>query len=163
MLFVKYKISKQSDNFKAIFSWVKPIHSDGVTVPLFCLRSPRLQSLFPPVPWKPYNQIPWALSTRFPGDSQSLCKISRLGSLQLCSELSQQCENFFGIIVLQSVGHSPGRYELWFYGDCTPATILWPLPLCLWTWDIFSWWVPVSSCCWLFSSWLQFWCSPRRR
>ena len=163
MLFVKYKISKHSDNFKAISPWVKPIHSNGVTAPLFCLCSLRLESLFPPVLWKPYNQIPLALSTRFPRNSQSLCRISRLGSLKWCSELSQQCENFFGIIVLQPMGHPPGRYEIWFCGDCTPATILQPLLLCLWTWDIFFWWVPVSSCCWLFSSWLQFWCSHRRR
>ena len=106
-------------------------------------------SLFPPVLWKPYNQSLLAFSTRFPRNSQSLCWISRLGSLKWCSELSQQCENFFGIIVLQSMGHSPGRYEIWFYGDCTPAIILQPLLLCLWTWDIFFWWVPVSSCCWL--------------
>ena len=34
---------------------------------------------------------------------------------------------------------------------------------CLWTWVIFFWWVPVSSCQWFFHSWLQFWCSHRRR
>ena len=89
MLFVKYKISKHSGNFKAISPWVKPIHSNGVTAPLFCLCSLRLESLFPPVLWKPYNQIPLALSTRFPRNSQSLCRISRLGSLKWCSELSQ--------------------------------------------------------------------------
>lgn len=38
---------------------------------------------------------------------------------------------------------------------------MWPL-LCLWTWNIFFWWVPVASCPWLFNSWLQFWCSRRR-
>ena len=38
-------------------------------------------SLFPPVLWKSYNQIPLAFKVRFPGDSQSLCWIPRLGSL----------------------------------------------------------------------------------
>ena len=39
------------------------------------------------------------------------------------SQPSQQWENFFGIIVLQWVGHPPGRYGAWFYGDCTSPTI----------------------------------------
>ena len=72
----------------------------GVTAPLlwvlvctkFCLCPPRLESLFPPVLWKSYNQIPLALKARFPGDSQSQCQISRLGSLMWGSEPSQQWE-----------------------------------------------------------------------
>ena len=35
------------------------------------------------------------------------------------SEPSQQCKNFFGIIVLQSVGHPPRGYGIWLYYDCT--------------------------------------------
>ena len=112
----------------------------GVTAPLlwvlvctkFCLCPPRLESLFPPVLWKSYNQIPLALKARFPGDSQSLCQIPRLGSLTWGSEPSQQWENFFGVIFLQSVGHPPGRYGVWFYHDCAPPTITPWLLLCLW-------------------------------
>ena len=74
--------------------------SCGVTAPflwvLVCRRpcwcAPRLESLFPPVLWKSYNQIPLALKARFPGDSQSQCQISRLGSLMWGSEPSQQWE-----------------------------------------------------------------------
>ena len=40
---------------------------------------------------------------------------------------------FFSIIVLQYVGHPPGRYEIWFYHDCAPPTISLKLLLCLWT------------------------------
>ena len=92
----------------------------GVAAPLlwvlvrakFYLCPPRLKSLFPSVLWKAYNQIPLALKARFPGDSQSLCRIPRLGSLTWGSEPSQYCRNFFGIIGLQSVGHLPGRYGI---------------------------------------------------
>ena len=74
--------------------------SCGVTAPflwvLVCRRpcwcAPRLESLFPPVLWKSYNQIPLALKARFPGDSQSQCQIPRLGSLMWGSEPSQQWE-----------------------------------------------------------------------
>ena len=96
------------------------IVSCGVTAPFlwvlvcanFCLCPPRLESLFPQVLWKSYNQIPLAFKVRFPGDSQSLCQIPRLGSLMWGSEPSQQWENFFGIIVLQFVGHPPSRYGI---------------------------------------------------
>ena len=89
--------------------------SCGVTAPLFWilvhtkfwLCPSRLESLFPPVLWKSYNQIPLAFKVRFPGDSESLYQIPGLGSLTWGSETSQQCENFFGFIVLQSVGHPP--------------------------------------------------------
>ena len=77
--------------------------SYGVTAPFlwvlvhakFCLCPPSLESLFPSVLWKTYNQIPLAFKVRFPGDSQSICRISRLGSLAWGSESSQQWENFF--------------------------------------------------------------------
>ena len=60
--------------------------------------------------WKSYNQIPLVFKVRFPGDSQTLCQIPRLGSLMWGSQLSKQWENFIGIIVLQFVSHLPGRY-----------------------------------------------------
>ena len=113
---------------------------------------PRLESVFPQSCEKFCNQIPRAFKVRFPGDSQSLCWILRLGSLRWGSEPSQKWENFFGIIVLQSVGHPPGGYRIWFYRDCTPPNILLPLLLCLWTCGIFFWWVPASFCQWLLNS-----------
>ena len=49
-----------------------------------------------------------------PGDyhmhSQSLCQIPRVVNLLWVLELSQQCENFFGIIVLQFVGRLLGSF-----------------------------------------------------
>jgi len=62
--------------------------------------------------WDACNQIPLALKARSPGDSQSPCWIPNLGSLTWGSELLQCCKNFFGIIVLHSVGHLPGRYGI---------------------------------------------------
>ena len=50
----------------------------------------------------------WPSKSEFPGGSQSLCCIPRLGSLLWALELSIQCKNFFGIIVLQFVGHLLG-------------------------------------------------------
>ena len=90
--------------------------SCGVTAPVLwvlvhakflCALQDR-ESLFPSVLWKAYKQIPLALKARVPGESQSLCRVPRLGSLMWGSEPSQQCENFFGIMDLQSVGHPPG-------------------------------------------------------
>ena len=54
--------------------------------------------------WKFCNQIPLAFKVKFPGNSQSFSWIPRLGNLLWALEFSQPCENFFGIIVLQSVG-----------------------------------------------------------
>ena len=60
----------------------------------FCLCPPRVCF---PSPVEVHNQIP--LGSNFPGDSQSLCWIPRLGNLLWALELSQQCENSFGITV----------------------------------------------------------------
>ena len=97
-------------NTQRQFGWV----SCGVTAPLswvlvctrFCLCPPRVS--VSPVLWKFSNQIPLTFKVRFPGDSQSLCQIPRLRSLLGGLELSQQCENFSDIIVLQFVDHPPG-------------------------------------------------------
>ena len=72
------------------------------------------KNLFFPFLWKFYNQILLTFKARSPGHSNSLCWISSLGSLMWGLELSQHSENFFGIIVLQFVGHSPSRYGIWF-------------------------------------------------
>ena len=63
-----------------------------------------LQESVSPVLWKFCNQILLAFKVKFSGDSQSLCWIPRLGNLLWTLVLSQQCRNFFGIIVLQFVG-----------------------------------------------------------
>ena len=76
----------------APFSWVL-VHI------VFCT----LQESVSPVLWKFYNPIPLAFKVKFPGGSQSLCWIPRLGNLLCALELSEQCENFFDVIVLQIV------------------------------------------------------------
>ena len=98
----------------------------------FCLCPLRLESLFPSVLWKFYNQILRGFKIRFPGDSQCLCQMPRPRNLTWGLEPSQQWENFFGIIVLQFVDHPPGGYGTWFYHDCAPPTIFLWLLLCLW-------------------------------
>ena len=62
------------------------------------------KSVFP-VLWKFCNQIPLASKVKFPGGSQFLCWILRLGNLLWTLELLQQCQDIFCIIVLQFVGH----------------------------------------------------------
>ena len=78
----------------------------------FCLFPPRAS--VSRVLWKFSNQILLCFKVRFPGDFQSLWQIPWLESLKWGLELSQQCNNFFGIIVLQLVGHPPSRYGVWF-------------------------------------------------
>ena len=91
--------------------------SSGVTAPLlwvlahakFCLCLARVESLFPPVLWKSYNQILLVLKARFPGESQSFCQIPRLGSLAWGSEPSQQWRTslvllFSGLWITQPMG-----------------------------------------------------------
>ena len=94
--------------------------SCGLTVPFlyafmytrFCLCPPRLESLFPLVLWKSYNQIPLGFKVRFLENSQSLCCILRPGSLTWGSEPSQQWENFSHIIVLQFMDNAFGSYGI---------------------------------------------------
>ena len=85
------------------------------------------------------NQIPLAFKVKFPGGSQSLCWIPSLGNLLWALELSQQCENFFGRIVLQFVGCL--LVALWWGSHAAPprsavarapvptAGHRWPVPL----------------------------------
>ena len=42
---------------------------------------PKMETLFPSLLWKSCNQISLAFKVKFPGDSQSICWIPRLGSL----------------------------------------------------------------------------------
>ena len=70
----------------------------------FCLCPPRVCI---PSPVQVLYQVLLTFKVRFPGDSQALCWIPRLGSLWDL-ELLQQCENFFVIIVLQFGYRLPG-------------------------------------------------------
>ena len=63
-----------------------------------------LQESVSPGLWMFCNQIPLASKVKFPGDSQFLCQIPKLGSLLCILELSLQYENLFDMIVLQFVG-----------------------------------------------------------
>ena len=82
----------------APFSWV-------LVCTRFCFCPSRTS--FPPVLWKYCNQILLTFKVTFSGDSQPLCWIPRLGSLLWGLEILQQCEIFFGVIVLQFVDHPP--------------------------------------------------------
>ena len=66
-----------------------------------------LQKSVSPVLWQFCNQIPLASKVKFPGGSQSLCQIPRLANLLWVTE---QCDNLFGVIVLQFVGHLLGSF-----------------------------------------------------
>ena len=83
----------------------------------FCLCLQDWSICFPQSPWKSYNHIPLTFKARFPGDSQSLCQIPRLGCL------------FWGLAPLQ---------VLWYY--CSPVC-----GLCTWRmWDLILSWLPPS-------------------
>lgn len=64
-----------------------------------------LQESVTPVLCKFCNQIPLTFKVKFPGGFQSFCQIPRLVNLLWALKLLQQCENFLGVIVLQSVGY----------------------------------------------------------
>ena len=119
---------------------------------LLCVCPPRVESLFPPVLLKSCNQIPLAFKVWFSGNSLSHCRTPKLGSLMWGSESSFRWVDFCGISVLQFVSHPPSGYGIWLYCDCAPPTVSLQLLLCVWMWGIFFWWVPVSSCWWLFSN-----------
>ena len=85
----------------APFSWVL-MHTR------FCLCLSRVS--VSPVLWKFCNEFLLTLKFRFPGDTQSTYPIPRLESLLWGLELSQKCENFFGIIVFQFVSHLAGSF-----------------------------------------------------
>ena len=58
--------------------------------------------------WKFCNQITLDFKVKFPGHVQYLWWIIRLGNMLWVLELLKQYKNFFGIIVLQFVGHLLG-------------------------------------------------------
>ena len=75
-----------------------------------------------PILWPFCNPIPLAFKVEFPGGAQSLCLILRLGDLVWALELSQQCENFFGIIDLQFVGYPLGSSIVWLMATSSKRT-----------------------------------------
>ena len=104
---------------------------------LFCVRPPRVGSLFPAVLLKSCNQFPLGFKVWFSMNSSSRCQTPRLGSLMWGSEPSLQWVDFCGVSVHQCVNHPPSSYGIWFYSDCAPPTISFWLLLCLWMWGIF--------------------------
>ena len=108
-----------------------------------------LQKSVSPVLCKFCNQVQLASKVKLPVGSQSLCQIPMLGNLLWVLELSQQCKNLFGIIVLQFVHHllsgsmvgllviSSGRFyatccvtQVWYTRAPAPvAGHCWPVPL----------------------------------
>ena len=104
---------------------------------LLCVCPPRVESLFPPVLLKSYNQILLAFKVWFSRNSSSHCWTLRLGSLTSGSEPLLQWVDFCGISVLQFVSHPPSSYGIWFYCDCAPPIVSLWLLLCLWMWCIF--------------------------
>ena len=105
----------------------------GVTVPFpwvlvltnVCLCPPKSVS---PVLWKFCYQILLTLKVRFPGDSLSPCQIPRFRSLNWVLDPSQQCENFFGKIVVQFVGHNPGGCMIGLMATSSKWTYVWHMP-----------------------------------
>ena len=81
-----------------------------------------LQESVSPVLWKFCNQIPLAFKVKFPGGSQSLYQIPRLGNLLWALELLQQCEHFFRIIILQCVGCLLGGFMVGL-NPCLPGLL----------------------------------------
>ena len=72
-----------------------------------------LQESVSPVLWKLCNRIPLVFKVKFPGGSQSLCQILRLGNLLWALELLQQYESFFCRINCSPVCGSSAQ---WLYG-----------------------------------------------
>ena len=98
--------------------------SCGLTVPFlyafmctrFCLCPPRLESLFPLVLWKSYNQILRAFKVRLPGDSQV-----RKPDL-VCQNFHNSRRTYW--YYCSSVCGSPtSGYGMWFYCDCVPPAV----------------------------------------
>ena len=118
---------------------------------LLCVCRPRVESPFPPALSKSCSQIPLAFKDWFSRNSSSHCQTPRLGSLTWSSQPSLHWVDFCGISVLRFVSHPPRGYGILFYCDCAPPTVSLWLLLCLWN-GVTFWWVPVSSCQWLFRS-----------
>ena len=133
--------------------------SSGVTAPflwvLVCIRfglcPPRVESLLPPVLQKSYNQVPLAFKVRFPGDSSSLCQIpireawrgiqnlhnsGRTSLVSLFSSLWVTHLAGMGFDFIMIVPLLPSHCSFFF----------------VFGYGVSFWWIPASSCWWLFNS-----------
>ena len=115
---------------------------------LLCMCPPGVESLFLPVLSKSCNQIPLAFKVWFSRNSSSLCQTPRLGSLTWGSEPSLQWVDFWS-----PVCESPTQqlWDLILFWLC-PSYHLTVASLLSLDVGYLFWWVPVSSCWWLFSS-----------
>ena len=131
--------------------------SCGVTVPfpwvlvctIFCLCHPRVESLYPPFLWKSCNQIPLAFKVRFlisnpfagsPGweawhEAQNLHNSGRTSLVLTFSRLWIAYLVGMGLILL-----------------CLQPSYHLAVASFFFEHRIFYWWVPMSSCQWLFNS-----------
>ena len=95
------------------------------------------------------SQIPW-------GFLITLLDL-QTGKLDVGLRIFQQCENFFGIIVLQFVACPPSRYVIWFYHDyCSSlvAQMVKHLPAMWKTWV----WSPGQENPWVWKIfWRKYW------
>ena len=67
------------------------VFNSGSVICMFCFVCTH-QECVSPVLWKFCNQIQLAFKVKFPGGSQSLCWVPRLGNLLWTLELLQQCK-----------------------------------------------------------------------
>lgn len=79
------------------------------------------ESLFPPVLWSSIIK-PLTFQVRFPRDS-SCPSVGSPGWEVWRGVQNLHHSGRTSGIVLQSVGHPPGRYGIWFYHDCAPNAI----------------------------------------
>ena len=110
------------------------------------------KSLFPPVLWKVRNQIPLTFRVRFPGDSPALCWIPRLGSLMwglnFCNRARTSLALLFSslrVTYLMGMGFYFFMVVALLQSRCGFSFVL-GHGVC------FFWWVPTSSCQWVFNS-----------
>ena len=131
----------------------------------FCLYPPRLESLFPLVLQKSYNQISLALKARFPEDSQPLCGKPRLE----CSEV-QNLHNSVRtslVLLLSSLWVTHLVDKIFDFIMTVPLLLSHCRFFFVFRYEVFLFVclilmvVLASSCLWLFNSQLQFWCYRR--
>ena len=94
-----------------------------VLVHRFCLYSPRLETLFPSVLWKSYNQIPLAFKVRFPGNSQSLCWSPGWESWHGVQNLYNSGKTPFVLLFSSLWVTNPAGIGFDFYCGCAPPTV----------------------------------------
>ena len=130
---------------------------------LLCVCPPRVESLFPPVLLKSCSQIPLAFTVWFSGNSSPCCRMEPQGGnpdvgLRTFTPVGGLLWYNFSPICESPTQQLWGLILLWL---CPSYHLIAASPLSLDVGYLF-WWVPVSSCRWLFSSYLWFQCSRKR-